>query len=152
MKPIASLHALSRTPRAALIALTLLALVPATGLAAATSTASKVGSADRGGWSRVEGRLASTLDGNPIQVNPDKYVAYTLDGGALQSRLASAPGEWSTSALTLSLPSPDGGFESFSVTESAVMQPGLAAKHPEISTYAGRSVDDPSQTVRLDYS
>jgi len=152
VKPIASLRALSRTPRAALIALTLLALVPVTALAAGTSTAGKASSVDPERWSRVQGRLASTLDGRRPQIDPDRYLAYTLDGGDMQSRLATAPAERSSSPLTVSLPSPDGNFESFAVTESAVMQAGLAAKHPEISTYAGRSLDNPDMTVRMDYS
>src|SRR6185295_14464744 len=50
----------------------------------------------------------------------------------------------------LSLPSPAGEFQRFAVHESPVMEPGLAAKHPDIKTYAGKGIDDPSSTVRFD--
>ena len=68
--------------------------------------------------------------------------------------LAGAPREFSAAArqgtFILSLPMPAGGFQRFAVHDSPVMEPGLAAKHPDIKTYAGRGVDDPSATVRFD--
>jgi hypothetical protein len=68
--------------------------------------------------------------------------------------LATAPNEHSQSArrnpLVLSLPNPLGGFENFAVQESSIMEPGLAAKHPEIKTYKGRGIDDPAATIRFD--
>ena len=54
------------------------------------------------------------------------------------------------SGLVISLPDPSGGFQPFAIEASPVMEPGLAAKHPEISTYAGRGIDDPTATIRAD--
>ena len=48
------------------------------------------------------------------------------------------------------MPAPDGGFERFAVVESPIMEPGLAAAHPELKTYTARGLDDPSASARLD--
>jgi hypothetical protein len=53
-------------------------------------------------------------------------------------------------SFILSLPAPAGGFQRFSVAESPVMEPGLAAKHPDIKTYSGRGIDDRAATIRFD--
>lgn len=47
---------------------------------------------------------------------------------------------------------PDGGFARFNVVESPIMQPALAARFPEIKTFAGQGVDDPSMSVRFDWT
>ena len=70
--------------------------------------------------------------------------------------MAGAPRERGRAArerpLVVSLPAPEGGFQRFAVQESPVMEPGLAAMHPEIKTYSGRGVDSPATTIRLDLS
>ena len=70
--------------------------------------------------------------------------------------MAGAPREHGRAAperpLVLSLPAPDGGFQRFAVHESPVMEPGLAAAHPEIKTYSGRGLDTPASTIRFDLS
>ena len=77
-----------------------------------------------------------------------------LDRGGLFARLAGAPREFTPAArrqpLVVSLPTPEGGFERFALQESPVMEPGLAARHPEIKTYSGRGIDDPAATIRAD--
>ncbi|MGJ9416644.1 M12 family metallo-peptidase [Massilia sp. CMS3.1] len=77
-----------------------------------------------------------------------------LDMAGMQSLTAGAPSERSSRAmaspLTIDLPHPDGGYQRFTLVESSIMEPGLAAKHPNIKTYKGRGIDDPGATLRMD--
>lgn len=52
----------------------------------------------------------------------------------------------------ITLPAPAGGggnFIRFRIEESSVMEPSLAAQYPQIRTYRGQGVDDPTLTVRF---
>jgi subtilisin-like proprotein convertase family protein len=53
---------------------------------------------------------------------------------------------------TIFLPLPDGRLEEFEFQESVVMAPALAAKYPNIKTYAGVSTKNGNSTVRFDVS
>ena len=74
---------------------------------------------------------------------PEAYRTLSLNLANLQAILAQE-----TAVITL--PLPNGEFSRFEVSETAVMHPELAAQFPEIKTYAGDGLDDPSATVRLD--
>src|SRR5205085_8235085 len=54
------------------------------------------------------------------------------------------------STALIELPRPDGGYATFRIVESPVMEPTLAAKYPELRTWVGQGVDDPSATARID--
>lgn len=77
-----------------------------------------------------------------------------LDIEGLRDLLRQAPMEGATatraSATVLALPMPGGDYARFALVESPVMEPGLAAKFPEIRSYAGQGLDDPAATLRLD--
>jgi hypothetical protein len=78
---------------------------------------------------------------------------FTLNSSLLTTRLASAPPETRpTDAVPLELPYPDGHLHRFALTLVPVLAPALAAQYPQIHTYAGRSLDDPATTVRLETS
>jgi trimeric autotransporter adhesin len=80
----------------------------------------------------------------------------TLNHRALAALMAGAPREHGRAArerpLVVSLPAPEGGFQRFAVHESPVMEPALAAMHPEIKTYSGQGLDSPASTIRFDLS
>lgn len=79
------------------------------------------------------------------------YHAARLDELALRATLAQAPVEGSPAPpLVLPLPLPDGTLTRFAVVESSIMEPELAAQFPQITTYVGRGVDDPTATLRAD--
>ncbi|HEV8590450.1 MAG TPA: M12 family metallo-peptidase, partial [Pyrinomonadaceae bacterium] len=78
-----------------------------------------------------------------------------LNSAALVSILRSAPLEFSRDAQerrsVLSLPIADGTFLRFSMVDSPIMAPELAARYPEIKTYAAQGIDDPTATARFDW-
>ena len=91
---------------------------------------------------------------SPLAAALFRSQALTLDMASLRAALATAPSENQIGAVSvvLDLPLPDGTTGRFAVHEAPVMAPALAARFPEIKTYAGIGLDDPSASVRLDLS
>ncbi|MEE8523771.1 MAG: zinc-dependent metalloprotease family protein, partial [Thermoanaerobaculia bacterium] len=54
--------------------------------------------------------------------------------------------------VEVALPLPDGGEERFLVTESPVIEPGLAARYPRLRSFAGQGLDRPAATVRFSWT
>ncbi len=104
-------------------------------------------------WSDIDAsRVAQT--GELTIVAPAKARAVALKYPAMVDILARAPQEKNVAApdstFELDLPLPEGGFARYRVVESPVMAPELAARYPNIKTYLGQGVDDPTTTVRFD--
>ena len=85
----------------------------------------------------------------------NRASAFTLNLTGVRQTLANAPMEFTAAAsnpLTLALPTPNGTYSRFAIVEAPIMEPGLAAKFPDIKTYRGQGIDDPTATVRLDHT
>ena len=100
------------------------------------------------------GRAASTQSAGRAVAGLSQFRALTLDRNSVSAAVAAAPMEFTEAArlapATVTLPHPDGSFQRFAVVESPVMEAGLAALHPDIKTYSGRGIDDPSASLRMD--
>ncbi len=73
-----------------------------------------------------------------------------LDLNALKATLANSPQRSATSRTSnviLSLPNADGQMENFKIFENLNMDPALAARYPEIKSYIGYGVDNPTLTA-----
>lgn len=85
---------------------------------------------------------------------PKAYRTVQLNKVALTQVLNQAPMEFSEKAkntqVVMTLPMPDGSFARFSIKESPIMEPGLAAQVPEIKTYLRQGIDDRTATTRFD--
>jgi uncharacterized protein (TIGR03437 family) len=85
---------------------------------------------------------------------PGAYRTLTLNEKAQRKLLRHVPMEFSKAAerdpVVMTLPMPDGKLARFRVAESPVMAPRLAAMFPEIKTYRGQGLDDPTATTRFD--
>ncbi|MFT6743031.1 MAG: hypothetical protein ACJAVF_004554, partial [Paraglaciecola sp.] len=88
------------------------------------------------------------------QIIPTIYQTAKVDLDALKGILNQAPQRFSAEAksnpVILTLPMPDGGYEQFEIQEASIMHPELAAKFPEIKSYSGQGIDDPTASLRFD--
>ncbi|RYY53587.1 MAG: T9SS type A sorting domain-containing protein [Chitinophagaceae bacterium] len=104
-------------------------------------------------WTRVQ-ESAASQDLFTGRTRPAAYQLYRLEESGFRNRMAGAPSEKTTSVsrsgFTVSFPYTDGRIEEFRVVDAPVMNPVLAAKFPGINSYSGRSIKDPSVTIRFD--
>ncbi len=103
-------------------------------------------------WTDIDESVIAPAAGRMIV--PNTYRTLSLDVADLSAALNQAPlertAEAKTRRITVELPLPEGGSERFAVYESPIMHPDLAARYPEIRTYAGQSLDHPHRMVRFD--
>ena len=86
---------------------------------------------------------------------PVAYRTLHLDPVELKNVLARAPMEFTggrAGGVEMALPMPDGRMARFRIEESPIMEPGLAARYPEIHTYRGHGIDDPTATTRFGWT
>ena len=94
-----------------------------------------------------------TNQGNRLII-PETYRTLLLNKANLIETLNLAPMEFSIAArdrkIYLNLPYPNGELKKFYILNSPIMEPGLAAKYPEIRTFIAHGVDEPLAGARLD--
>ncbi|MFL6274582.1 MAG: reprolysin-like metallopeptidase, partial [Blastocatellia bacterium] len=135
----------------------LIALILAVGFTAATffdhSVAAQQDATDPF-WSDIKERHIKNRESRNIF--PESYRTVRLRKQALRQALAGAPQEFAAQTerndVQISMPLPDGSFGSFRIEESPILQPSLAARLPDLKTYAGQAVDDPAVTMRFSWS
>lgn len=126
----------------------------AVGAACATGSAlANQGVSPDGLWAVLPETPAQVLALEPF-IRPTRYTPVSLQIGPMTQILSTAPVEFSPDArqrqTRITIPLPDGTFAEFSVVQTPVLDPVLAAQFPNIRTYSGRRTDDPFTTVRLD--
>ncbi len=85
------------------------------------------------------------------ELRPERFEAFTVAEPALREYLSTAPTD-PVRGLVIDLPLPGGGFRSFRVWETPVMEPALAKKYPGIRTYTAEAVGNSQTTAKIDYS
>jgi hypothetical protein len=92
---------------------------------------------------------------SPRLVTPKFYRTVFLSFDQYKIYLQTAPKEFETSVkngLQISLPYPDNSFKKFRIVETKMMEDPLAAEFPGIKTYLGQGIDEPTASVRIDYT
>lgn len=84
---------------------------------------------------------------------PEKNL-FELDLTSLQTALAKSPQRSANAKATnvILLPNAEGQLERFSIYENPTMHPALAARFPEIKSYIGIGIDNPTSTAYFSMS
>ena len=87
---------------------------------------------------------------------PSKYRTLRLDSAGLLSFFSLLPSDEKiinkAMAPVIAIPMPDGTVASFRIWESSAMAPGLSKNHSNILTFTGQGIDDPTATIKLDWT
>ncbi len=102
-------------------------------------------------WQRADESTITVTRNIERDITPINYSPVYLDLKGLTKYLKKAPLQFNkkNKSLPLYIPMPDGDFMLFDVVKSPVMEPGLAIKFPNISSYKGYSRDFPGVNIRF---
>ncbi len=107
-------------------------------------------------WEAIPNPTLKSGLGHDLVSGLRAYRAYRLDETRMRQLLWQAPHENIVmprfSHVIINLPMPDGSFQRFAIVESPVLAPELAARYPEIKTFLGQGVDNPTAVARLDFT
>lgn len=86
--------------------------------------------------------------------SPTSSLSFQINQNKLSEQLASAPiRDLSLNrSLTMEFPNFNGMLEKFNIVEAPVMHPDLQMQYPEIRSYAGYGIDEPTAYLRFSYS
>ncbi|WP_333878051.1 reprolysin-like metallopeptidase [Flavobacterium sp.] len=83
---------------------------------------------------------------------PEKNL-FTLDLTQLRNALSSAPQRNARNSNTvIAIPNENGVLENFRIYENSALAPELAARYPEIKSYIGIGIDNPTSTAHFSLS
>ena len=102
-------------------------------------------------WQKVSLERINELPKMERSSMPSHYELYSLDFNALKNQLANAPLDVSrvTSNVIVTFPNSEGDLINFRIYEAPVMEQGLSDKFPDIKSYSGVGIDDPSVSIRF---
>ncbi|WP_312299745.1 reprolysin-like metallopeptidase [Chryseobacterium sp.] len=101
-------------------------------------------------WSRTELRSQKVKES---QEKLEFSGLYSLNADQLRQNLKDAPERFSNGkGVIISLPTANGSLEKFRVWEFSNMAPELQARYPEIRSYVGTALEDPTVYLRFSLS
>jgi hypothetical protein len=100
-------------------------------------------------WKKISDKNLSKSPTLERASMPDKFELYSLDYNLLNSKLAllDSSSKGLNAKAIISFPNVDGVIENYEIMQSSNMEPELAAKFPDIKSYAGRSIDNSGTTI-----
>jgi chitodextrinase len=104
-------------------------------------------------WKTTVKKNSSAVFENKSQISNPKIFELNVNG--LQKSLLNSPkrsAKTQKSSVIVSFPNADGKLERYQIFESSNMDPVLAAKYPEIKSYVGNGIENPTASIYLSIS
>ncbi len=104
-------------------------------------------------WQRINSTVNSLSESSSKSSLPN-VTLFNLNVNKIKKTLQSTPFRETSfdSNTIIYFPNEKGEMESFKVYEASVLHPDLAAKYPEIKSYAGQGIENPTATIRFSIS
>src|SRR5690349_11724270 len=110
-------------------------------LALVVPGASTASAPDGNPWTAVSS--IAGLSSRQADIRTNHFAGFSLNRDLMKSGLDRAPQATGLAPAAVIIPTPAGDFQRFAMVDAPVMEPGLAAAHPEIRTFAGKGIVDP---------
>lgn len=103
------------------------------------------------GWKPANNSSLASLQKTERAAMPTAYTLFNTDLAQLKQSLVMAPARITGVTSTIIIPFPDaqGKIQHYRVYEASVLQPGIAAAHPELKSYVGQGIETPQAIVRF---
>lgn len=106
-------------------------------------------------WRPINSQEVSNSDLQSRIDIPQTELLYRLDFEAFKSALQNAPNRKSTnptSNVVLAFPNAKGDIENYMIFNAPVIHEELQVKYPELGSFIGRNIDQPSKIIRFSLS
>ena len=102
-------------------------------------------------WKKVNEENLKTSSKVDRAAIPTNYQVFSLDIEGIKTQLSKAKLNTSrlVSDVILSFPNAEGNLEGYRIYEASVMESELSAKLPNIKSYIGKSIENPSSSIRF---
>ncbi|UGS23822.1 reprolysin-like metallopeptidase [Flavobacterium channae] len=108
-----------------------------------------------GAWKEVENSFEFTQTKLRREVLPVQYKLYSFDYEKFKAQLVNVPVReefTGVSNVVVSFPMPNGAIEEFRIIEASTFEKSLQNQFPEIRSFAGQGVTNPSNVIRFSVS
>ncbi len=105
-------------------------------------------------WSKTTEARTNSMDKEYRNFTPKSYELYSLNTLQLQQKISNAPLRDShlISDVIVSFPTVQGKVENFRIYEAPVLDEALTERFPDIRSYLGQNVENPSTMIRFSIS
>lgn len=100
-------------------------------------------------WTKIDATKAKRTEQITRKIAPIKETFFQLNLDGLKNSLQNVGNREIPGNTVISFPNSDGKLNRYKIFEASIMEPELQAQFPEMRSYAGQGVDNPTEIIRF---